>query len=70
MGCFIVTCCYTPSSLLRIADPQELRAANEIVKLVRKLRWMGMEDEAERMQMQLVLCSPADSVLAASQQTD
>ena len=48
----------------------ELKAANELVKLVRKLRWMGMGDEAERMQMQLMLCRPADSVLAASQQTD
>jgi hypothetical protein len=50
----------------------ELRASNELVKLIRKLRWMGRGDEAERMQMQLALCrvQPADSVLSALQQTD
>jgi hypothetical protein len=36
---------------LNVSLPQ--RTANEMVHLIRKLRWMGMEDEAEVMQAQL-----------------
>ena len=42
------------------------------VKLIRKLRWMGLEHEAEQMEMQLAL-SPLpgiDSVLATPCDTD
>jgi hypothetical protein len=35
----------------------EQRAADEIVKLVRKLRWMGMESEAK--QVAMVACASA-----------
>jgi hypothetical protein len=28
----------------------EQKTADELVKLIRKLRWMGMDDEAQRMQ--------------------
>jgi hypothetical protein len=31
-------------------DLAEPRTSNELVKLIRKLRWMGMEEEAERAQ--------------------
>jgi hypothetical protein len=31
----------------------EQRTSNKLVKLIRKLRWMGMEEEAERVQMDL-----------------
>ena len=50
----------------------EQRASNELVKLIRKLRWMGMEDEAERTRGELTGCRiPAtDSVVAASRETD
>ena len=50
----------------------EERASNELVKQIRKLRWMGMEDEAERLQTQLTLCRvpAADCVVAASRETD
>jgi hypothetical protein len=44
--------------------------ANELVELIRKLRWMGLEEEAERVQMELAQCGAADSVLAASHETD
>ncbi len=41
-------------------------------RLIRKLRWMGMEEEAERAQTELAECGfrPADSVLAAPRDTD
>ena len=50
----------------------EQRTSNELVKLIRKLRWMGMEEEARKVENQLTLCDlPAeDSVVAASRETD
>ncbi len=50
----------------------EQRASNKLVKLIRKLRWMGMEEEAERVQMELAQrgVPPADSVVAAARETD
>ena len=48
----------------------EQRASSELVKLIRKLRWIGMEREAERLQTVLCRIPAADSVLAAPQDTD
>jgi hypothetical protein len=50
----------------------EQRASNELVKLIRKLRWMGMEEEAKKAENQLTLCNvpAADSVIARSRETD
>jgi hypothetical protein len=47
----------------------EQRAENELVKRIRKLRWIGMDDEARTLQRKL---GPrrADSVLAAPVDTD
>ena len=37
------------------------RTPNELIHLIRKLRWMGMEDEASIVQAQLAACRvPAD----------
>ena len=46
--------------------------SNELVKLIRKLRWMGMADEAERLQAELTRRQSAasDSVVAMSGETD
>jgi hypothetical protein len=50
---------------------QEQQTSNELVKKIRKLRWMGLEEEAVMMQNELNLRRPrADSVLAASHDTD
>jgi len=50
----------------------EQGASNELVKMIRKRRWIGMEEEAERLQNRLTLCNvpAADSVVAASRETD
>ena len=50
----------------------EQRTSDELIKLTRKLRWMGTEKEAEGAEMQLALwcVSPTDSVLAAPHDTD
>jgi hypothetical protein len=53
-------------------DGSARQQANELIRLIRKLRWMGMEEEAQRVQSELDRCSvrPADSVLAAPPETD
>ncbi len=51
-------------------DISARQQANELIKLIRKLRWMGMEEEAERAETALGGVSPADSVLAAPHDTD
>jgi hypothetical protein len=47
-------------------------ASNELVKLIRKLRWIGMEEEAERMLKDLTRrrATAADGVLATLGETD
>jgi hypothetical protein len=53
-------------------DPPESESrANDLVKRIRKLRWMGMEEEAERLQAELTRrCAAADSVIATPRDTD
>jgi hypothetical protein len=50
----------------------EQRASNELGKLIRKLRWMRMEEEAKNVENQLALSNvpAADSVVARSRETD
>ena len=50
----------------------ETRGANETIKLIRKLRWIGMEEEAERLQRELSKRedAAADSVVATPRDTD
>jgi len=50
----------------------EQRKSNELVRLIRKLRWMGMEEEADRVQTELARCGVrrGDSVLATPYETD
>jgi hypothetical protein len=43
------------------------RMVDALTKLERKLRWIGMEDEAREVQRQLSRCDPAD---ALSQRSD
>jgi hypothetical protein len=47
------------------------KASNELIKLIRKLRWIGMEEEAEGLQKELTQRATAgDSVLATPTETD
>jgi hypothetical protein len=43
---------------------------NELVHLIRKLRWMGVNDEAARLEARLAEASPTESVLAGPIDTD
>jgi len=46
------------------------RAANELTKLIRKLRWIGMEGEAERLQALLRRAPQSGQVVAEPNDTD
>ena len=50
----------------------EQRASDELVKLIKKLRWVGLEDEAESMEHELSARAvpAADSVVATPRETD
>ena len=52
--------------------PEDQRAANALIKLIQKLRWMGLNDEAERMELALEACGaePAESVFSVPADTD
>jgi hypothetical protein len=44
---------------------------NDLVKRIRKLRWMGLEEEAERLQQELTRRSAdSDCVIATPRETD
>jgi len=50
-------------------SPEE-RITRELVKRIRKLRWIGMEKEAKRLQAALSGRTCADSVLVLPMDTD
>jgi hypothetical protein len=55
---------------LKPPDVSARQQANELIKLIRKLRWMGMEEEAERAETALGGISPAYNVLSTPSDTD
>jgi hypothetical protein len=42
----------------------------EVLHLIRKLRWIGMEEEAKRVEMQLRETTLAGGVITATHETD
>ena len=42
----------------------------EVLHLIRKLRWMGMEEEAEQVQMKLCDTTPTGGVITTARETD
>ena len=50
----------------------ERRASDELVRLLAKLRWMGLDEEANCIGRRLLSCpvQPGESVLAAPRETD
>ena len=45
-------------------------ASSEMVKLIRKLRWVGLEEKAEQLEKELQLQPATDTVLAIQSETD
>jgi hypothetical protein len=48
----------------------EQRTSNELVKLIRKLRWIGMEEEADTLAEELALRCATDSISVVAQPRD
>jgi hypothetical protein len=46
------------------------RPSVEALRLIRKLRWIGMEEEAERVETQLHEATLAGGVITAAHETD
>jgi hypothetical protein len=42
----------------------------EVLHLIRKLRWIGMEEEAEQVQLKLCDATPTGGVMTAAHETD
>jgi hypothetical protein len=61
---------HTP--LQQQTSPDTTGASNDMVKLIRKLRWIGMDEEALKLQQELTLreAAPADCVVATPRETD
>ena len=62
----------SPPSEPKPSESIERRASNDLIRLIRKLRWIGMDDEAKRVQTELKqrAVPAADSVLARPRDTD
>jgi len=50
--------------------PTDEKVSNELVKQIRKLRWIGMDGEAEILQITLRHIQAADVVLGTAAETD
>lgn len=50
--------------------PKDDKVSNDLVKQIRKLRWIGMDDEAEFLQSTLRHLQAADVVLGTAAETD
>jgi len=42
----------------------------EILHLIRKLRWVGMEEEAQQLQMKIQEATPIGGVITVARETD
>ncbi len=53
-------------------NPSDTRVSNDMIKLIRKLRWIGMDEEAQKLQTELTQREAAadDSVVATPRETD
>jgi hypothetical protein len=49
---------------------QTLTAPSEIIKLIHKLRWVGLEEKAEQLEKELEQQPATDTVLAIQSETD
>ena len=65
-----MTMAFDQQTPVHFSEPES--TANDLVKLIRKLRWIGMDEEAERLQKKLAQQrnTADDTVLARSGETD
>ena len=60
---------YLQGRKITAAQDQE-RPSVEVLHLIRQLRWIGMEEEAERVQIQLHETTQVGGVITAGHETD
>jgi hypothetical protein len=58
----------TGDEIPEVATPQRVRS--EFIKCICRLRWIGLEEEAKRLQIELRDIAPAISALAGPHDTD
>ena len=57
-------------TIMEMPAKQTPAASSEIVKLIRKLRWVGLEEKAEQLEKELEQQPATDTVLAIQSETD
>jgi len=55
---------------MEMPPKQTSTASSEIVKLIRKLRWVGLEEKAEQLENELVQQATTDTVVSIQSDTD
>jgi hypothetical protein len=54
----------------KISVEQDRAPPAEVLHLIRKLRWMGLDEQAEQIQTKLNETAPAGGIVTAAHETD
>jgi hypothetical protein len=57
-------------TIMEVPAKQALTASSEIVMLIRKLRWVGLEEKAEQLEKELQQRAVTDTVVSIQNETD
>jgi hypothetical protein len=57
-------------TIMETPAKREPTASDEIVKLIRKLRWVGLEDKAQQLEDELERHAVTDTVVSIQSETD
>ena len=61
---------HTKERLWKRSPSKRPRSSSQIVKLIRKLRWVGLEEKAERLEKELEQHVVTDTVVSIQNETD
>jgi hypothetical protein len=57
-------------TIMETPAKQTPAASSEIIKLIRKLRWVGLEEKAEQLEKELERHAATDTVVSIQSETD
>jgi len=57
-------------TIMEMPAKQAPTASSEIVKLIRKLRWVGLEEKAQQLEKELERHAVTDTVVSIQSETD
>jgi hypothetical protein len=57
-------------TIMEMPTEQAPTASSEIVKLIRKLRWVGLEEKAQQLEKELERHAVTDTVVSIQSETD